>query len=242
MSEAWDLMYAGNHDEAICLMRDNYAQRATMARTLGLGKAYLWLGDYSAAWEHFSDANRKRPGYCDGYYNMAGAAKWCVGDRHAAVQQWTEGCDCNYADGAGGVGAPLLLYAASILDPSSCDRSEAERLLVVRSRAPRIRNWPGPIAQYVLRIMDESALRQSCVEVNRSGTLVSLWLADFYVGLSQWAARGEGDLAQLMRKTAAIFPKDFTSGREALSLKLLHAEFFIARYEAARQTQAEGNL
>ena len=232
--KAWDLMFAGQHEAAICLMRDKYAGRwGDLAATLGLGIGYLWIGDYAAAWEHFDAVNKQQPRYSNSYYNMAGAAKWCMREPRTAVEHWVEGCDCEYADFAGGVESPLLLFMASTFDPALITRKEAEKLLTVRANDQAIRHWPGPLGGYLLGRIDEATLRTKCTGVTPAGTVVNNWLADFYVGVLQRANGTLADLTDLMRRTAAVSPQDFTVARKVLSLKTLYAEFFIARHESA---------
>ncbi len=72
-------MLMGHRDEALRLMRDTYARASSgTSETIQLGVAYLWIGDYAAAWEHFDAANRRRPKDVDALYQLAGAAKWCL--------------------------------------------------------------------------------------------------------------------------------------------------------------------
>jgi lipoprotein NlpI len=232
---AWDLMFAGQHDAAIRLMRDEYSgQFGDLSATFGLGRGYLWMGDYAAAWEHFDAVNRKQPRYSNSYYNMAGAAKWCMGEPRTAVEQWVEGCDCEYADAAGGADSPLLLFMASAFDPALITPKEAEKFLTIRADDQRVRYWLGPVVTYLLGRTDETTLRTKCTGVKPAGTVANNWLADFYVGVLQRANGSLADLTELMRRTAAVSPNDFTVGRRILGLKMLNAEYFIARHESAK--------
>ncbi len=233
----WGLMFTGHHDEAVRLMRDAYLQRTAIPETLGLGIAYLWLGDYVAAWEHFSRANQRDPGYSASYYNMAGMAKWCLGDRSIAVEQWLQGCDCEYADGAGGVESPLLLFAASIIAPGTFARSEAEKLLTVRANESRVQNWPGPVAEFALRRIDESGLRKKCVGFNPRDTTGRHWEADFYVGVVQRAAGNVVNFMGQMRKVTSAAPEYAGPTRKVFDLsdKIQRPEFYIARHELRKE-------
>ena len=85
-----------------------------MSRIMQMGVAYLWLEDYAAAWEHFHAANQRYPKHSAIFHEMAGAAKWCLDEPNDAVNQWLAGLKCAYADSAGGVRCPLLLFTASV--------------------------------------------------------------------------------------------------------------------------------
>ena len=166
---AWQLMLTGHPEEALCQMQESYARRGSLSESMELGVAYLWLGEYMAAWEHFDGVNRKHPKASDLLYAMAGAAKWCLGDRCTAVEQWADGCYCDGTN-SGGFGSPLLLFAASIIDPSAYVRSEAEKLLTERANDPWARHWPKAIAEYLLGRIDETTLRRACVGINTIST------------------------------------------------------------------------
>ena len=59
----WELMLTGNRDEALNGSAEAYARKTTAPETIDLGAAYLWLGEYVAAWEHFKAANKKQPNH-----------------------------------------------------------------------------------------------------------------------------------------------------------------------------------
>jgi lipoprotein NlpI len=233
-------MSAGQHDAAIRLLRDEYERRpGNVPATLALGVGYLWIGDYAAAWEHFDAVNEKQPRYSNIYYNMAGAAKWCMGESQTAVKKWVEGCDCEYADFAGGVESPLLLFMASAFDPALITRKEAEKSLTVRADDQRVRYWPGPVAAYLLGRIDEATLRTDCVSVTPAGTAVHNWLADFYVGVLQLANGSLFDLTELMHRTVVVSAGDLAVDKRSVSMKTHYTEYFIARHELARMLSVE---
>ena len=139
----WELMLTGHREEALRLMRDSYALQSPGAwKAIQLGVAYLWFGDYPAAWEHLNAANQRRPKDYDCLYQMAGAAKWCMGNRREAVAQWVDGCHCDGTSSAC-FGSPLLLFAASVFASETFARTEADKLLTVRVNDSGTSNWPG---------------------------------------------------------------------------------------------------
>ena len=106
-----------------------HAHEDSSSIIMELGVAYLWLGDYTAAWDHFDAANRKYPKHSAAFYEMAATAKWCMGGfvRSGRAVDWR--LDCDFADAAGGVRCPLQLFFASVVVPGVFSRAEAERLL-----------------------------------------------------------------------------------------------------------------
>lgn len=227
----WQLLRHGENEEALRRMREAYAHDQGPSYVMDLGVAYLWLGRYDAAWEHFNGANRKEPKRYDVYYGMAGAAKWCLDERDVAIRQWQVGCDCEYADGAGGVGAPLHLFIASLLAPELFARSDAEKLLTVRADDPRVECWPGPIAEFILRRIDENGFRRKCAGVNERDTFMRHWLADFYLGVLELSRGNVQRFREAARKASLTSADDFDRTKKQYLGKLWHEEFFIARHE-----------
>ncbi len=111
--DPFSLMRSGQPADAIRQLQGMYAQNPSPSHTMALGVGYLWLGEYDVAWEHFQHANRKPRNSTDIYFGMAGAAKWCLGKSDDAIREWQSGLQAQYADFAGGIGIPLLLFLAS---------------------------------------------------------------------------------------------------------------------------------
>ena len=140
----WDFIRSGRTDEGLQRMRDAYSRESTNSDAMELGVAYLWVGDFQMASDHFDDFNRKRPHHISVTYGMSGTAKWCLGKRPAAVAEWHSGLNCQFADAGGaGLRIPLLLFFASVAEPSVFPPSEADNLLHARSADPRATIWPA---------------------------------------------------------------------------------------------------
>ena len=169
MKNPWDVLRAGDIAGGLAMMRLEFAREPDGSRTMELGVALLWLGMYDVAYEHFENANRSRPKHISDFYAMAGVAKWCMDEVSQAVAQWQAGTEAAYADAAGGVTLPLLLFAASVLRAEVDAWSMAERLLAKRAAEPRAENWPGPLAKYVLHQIREEELRNQCPFPDREG-------------------------------------------------------------------------
>jgi lipoprotein NlpI len=209
-------------------MREALEQKETTSRVIALGVAYLWAERFQAAWEHFNAANVRRPSQISVYYGMAGVAKWCMGAREEAVAQWQAGLKSGYADAAGGVTTPLLLYTASVLDPHRFSRARAEKLLTIRANDPRARIWPGAVAEFLLGRINEAELRSRCADRSEGDAYMARWRADFYFGIHAFM---RGDLAffhEMMCKVIAIDDDDFDLKKHFVR-KFWHEEFFLAR-------------
>src|SRR4051812_41866 len=100
----WKIVRAGNEQMAIRMFEDAFAQDPSGSRTMELGLGYLWFKRYDAAWHHFREGLRRPPGTSALYFQMAGVAKWCSGERQLASEEWRRGLTAQYADAAGGIG------------------------------------------------------------------------------------------------------------------------------------------
>lgn len=164
---------------------------------------------------------------------MAGVAMWCAGDRKEAVKQWRAGVDCDYADSVGGVRNPLLLFCAYVLEPELVSAAEAAELLTARADDPRVRNWPGPVAEFVLGRIDEAGLRAKCVGAQESGTVLRHWFADFYVALVAKERGTSTGFKTAMGKLVDAVLADSALENRLFPNALWDAELFIARRELA---------
>jgi hypothetical protein len=229
----WDILRQGNKQEAFDLFCKR-GDRDQPSHIMELGVAYLWAQEYQAAWEHFDAANRRQPKYMDIFYGMAGAAKWCLCEMEAAVAQWRIGVRCRYADGAGGMGSPLLLFFASVVEPRLFERTEAEKLISKRADNPsRVRNWPGPVGQFVLGRINAGVLLAKMAE-SKSKDASDLLLVEFYIGVLARARGDMQDFERQMQKAAATSDDDFDVNNRQYLAKLWCPAFFLARYEASK--------
>jgi hypothetical protein len=229
----WDHIRYGDAEKGLALLKEAYIRDPSASETMELGVAYLWVGSYQVAAEHFQRANQTHSHTMDVFYGMAGAAKWCLNDFSAAVELWHTGLGAQYADFAGGVHLPLLLWVTSVLKPKVFPRTKAENLLKQKVKDTRIKSWPGPIARFILGLIDEATMAAVCVERERE-TLDRKWLTQFYRGLiafNQGNMR-PGELKERMRRTADASLPEWSNEQNFLTLPWSE-EFFIARHEAA---------
>ena len=232
----WNLGLSGKQVEGLRMMARAYEREGTPSHIMQMGVAYLLVRDYGAASDHFDAANERYPHHTDAFYEMAGAAKWCMNEPDAAVDEWLAGLNCAYADSAGGVRCPLLLLTASVVRPNVFARAEAERLLTVRADDRRISKWPGAVAEFVIGRIDDGALRERCIGRNESDTLTRNWFADFHRGVLALHRGETSAYRDYMSRTAITSDDDFDVNNRHFLSKLWHAVFFIARHESIRSS------
>ena len=225
-------MQSGDADQAIRMLREAYEQMPDASHIMELGVGYLWVKDYQAAWNHFQIVNQERPLYGAAFYGMDGVAKWCMNDPEESVRQWRAGLKCQYADGAGGVKLPLLLFITSVIKPIIFSKAEAEKLLTVRANDRHVKNWPGPVAEYLLGRIDEKGLRSKCVGVHEDDTFMRHWMTDFFMGVLELARGNIGHYQEIVRKIGETSVTDYKINSKQFLGKLWHEEFFLARHEA----------
>jgi hypothetical protein len=226
--DPWDMLRGGKIEQGLTLLRQSYEREPLASEIMELGVAYLWVKQYEQAFKHFQHEIKTYTHTMDAFFGMAGAAKWCLNDPAEAVSQWLSGLDVQYADAAGGIQNPLLLFTASILRPEIYSRKEAEGLLRERVADRRAENWPGPLAMYLL---DASYLPELERIIGGDAEAPHLrWTLVFYQGILA-RVRGDGSqFVQSMRETADI--SRCPDEDEFLS-RMWREEFFIARHEAS---------
>ena len=236
MTNPWSQLRSGETQRAIRNMRDSYVQRPTASHIMELGVALLWIRHYDEAAEHFHAAVNAYPQKLASFYGMSGAAKWCSGDKSAAVAEWAAGLESQFADPAGGVRLPLLLFLASVQDNALFSRHKVEEILRRRAKMPVARKWPGPLAQFVLHEIDESSLRTYCAGFGDLDTVLRHWIADFYVGVLDLAENAKADFA-LSCKNIVRAAVEKSADDNAFLGFIWNEEFFIARNEAFGKTR-----
>jgi tetratricopeptide (TPR) repeat protein len=230
MSEKpWDVLRSGRTELAIRMFRKAFLDKQTSAHLIELGVAYLWIKDYQAAFDHLSEQMKIIPRRLEKIFGLAGIAKWCLNEPGEAIEQWIQGIKCDYADGAGGVTIPLLLFYASIVKPELYSRKDAEKLMITRAKRRIIRNWPGPIAEYILNRIDKKQLQSDFQGYNVTVTLLHSWRADFYFGILEYASGNIEKYTHFIKKVASVTYDDFDSNRKLFLSKIWHEEFYLAR-------------
>lgn len=201
-----------------------------------LGAVYMWSAEYRSALAHFDEKIRAQlpsniPGDAD--FGMAGAAAWCLGDEKLAVKYWREGSTAGYAVGGANTRTELLLYASSLLNPATFPEASAKQLLIKKAGHWRVKNWPGPIAQYILGNASEEEVRQKAVE--REGDPIGpnpkSWQFDFYELLTTTASAGN-DMCALengLQDLVTVKGSEYVAGLRFFYFLRIE-EFYLARH------------
>jgi len=201
--------------------------------TLGLG--YLWAEKYEAARIHFQDWMHRYGVTADAYFALVGVAQWCLDDVIAASESWKLGLGAQYVDMAGGIESPILLWVASVLRPNDTLRREAAQILEKRVRDPKVRHWPGPLAQFVLGQIDERTLDERSIErLSRGISPRRKWHLAFYrhVLALERGGLSLNDFQMEMRKLVDTSTSEWSDEENVLQL-VRNPEFYIARHEAS---------
>lgn len=233
MGDPWKLLRAGNAKKGFALIKRRHAKEGTPSDIISLGAAYLWLGEYQSAWDHFHAANQAYPRQLSDFYGMAGVAKWCLGDHTEAVRQWRTGLDAHYADANGlGIKLPLLLFFASVVQSNVIKRSLVEELLVKKTKDTRSYEWPGAIARCIVGLTNESDLLSQCEVKDKSEAGDRKWLFGFYTALFALHRGDRTAFSSAMRNLSDTSGPDW-SDHDFFLFRMWGGEFFLARHEAS---------
>jgi lipoprotein NlpI len=241
--DMWELLRQGRTEEAIQVTWDEYAKDATNpSLAIRLGVGYSWLRDWERAWKHFHDFIEVYPSTTDFAFKYAGTAKWCAGDRVAAVAEWKQGIDVDYADVGGGITIPLHLYFAAAVEPDIMPMHETVELLQSRLQAKPRDAWPAYLAKLLLgETTCESAIAQSESDVShlwgderRQAEEAARQQIGFWWGVKQLTLGNHAGFRAAMRNYADLAWDDFDTNRELLIAKLRSSEFYLARRESGR--------
>lgn len=218
------------------LQKELQSSRSYPSNYYSLGAVYMWAAEYRSALAHFDEqiqARLPRNPPADCTFGMAGTAAWCLGDEKSAIKYWRKGTTAGYAVGGANTRTELLLYASSLLNPTTFAIESAEQLLIKKTGHWRVKNWPGPIAQYILGHTSEQEVRQKAVE--REGDPVGpnpmSWQFDFYKLLTTTASAGRdmGALESGLQTLVAVKGSEYLAGLRFFDFLRIE-EFYLARY------------
>jgi len=243
VTEAWDLLRQRKADEGLVLLKDDCSVNRSPRASLGYGAALMWTEQYKNAVEYLegvieiSRAAKPSIGLSEDHYSLAGAGRWCLGDYSEAVKLWRLGTQAPYAIYGVGLECPRLLFLASTLSAELCDRAKTLELLKKRASDPRVHDYPGTLAQFILGIVDNETLDASLA---RSGWRYAeclnrdhKWKAAFYRAVldlerSIITRAAFGQLVEAMAELSQFEDLDSTE----FWWMARYAEFYIARHEA----------
>ena len=244
LGDSWiDELRAGHTDEVVDYLRKELqTDRLYPSNYYSLGAVYMWSGDYRSALTHFDEQiraalPRNTPG--DSTFGMAGAAAWCLGDEKLAIKYWRNGTAAGYAVGGGNTRTELLLYAASRLNPATFPRESAEQLLIKKASHWRIKNWPGPIAQYILGTASEEEVTLEALRTHPDPEHPNpnLWQFAFYKLLNSGAASANGmrTLEIGLQNLLNVKGSEYLAGIKFFYF-LRHEEYYLARHWSSERS------
>jgi hypothetical protein len=227
------------------LRKELQAPRSYPSNYYSLGAVYMWSGDYRSALAHFDEQIRAAlplNAPADSTFGMAGAAAWCLGDEKLAIKYWRSGTTAKYAKYAvagANTRTELLLYVASLLDPTTFSVESAQQLLIKKVSHWRVKNWPGPVAQYILGTASEQEVRQKAAgrEGDPAEPNSMSWQFDCYKLLTTAVSAGkemralEGGLPNLVN----VRGSEYLAGMKLFYFIRLE-EFYLARHWLSKRS------
>ncbi len=234
LNDPWYFIEAGEYATAI----EAYSERirstpeSTESRWhAARAVAYLASGQYDLAIRDFETADRLEPLKCGADRQWLAGVHWVAGRHDTAQQIWRmlvtelERGAITYTDAAGGVehGCNLWFAGVSTGDDGcvALARSSMRRLLF-RSRA---KNWPGPIAAFLLDQISEPEMLSYVSDVDGLRQR-ELCQALFYSAILQRTLDNDAGFRE--RITRAL------SDRRAI----MEMEYFLAQAETGRLGQS----
>lgn len=241
--EAWDLLRHRHTDEALALLGEESSGNRVSRASLGYGAALMWAEQYRAASEHFegvieiSRTTKSPMMVSENHYSLGGASRWCLGEYTEAVKLWRLGIKAPYATYGVCLKCPQLLVLVSILAPELCDRAEALELLTRRASDPRVHDYPGTLAQFVVGTIDGEALESSVErrqeQYSQCSNRDQKWNATFYRAVLD-LERSVTTRAEFNRLMESMTESSLFGDLDSTEFWWLTrcAEFYVARHEA----------
>lgn len=232
--DPWDLLAANKQVQAVRAAKLAADQEWDASEIMELGNVYMWLRKYRHALQHFQKALRTYPNTICCFYGMAGTASWCLGEEEEAVDLWRQGLKAQYADAAGGVRLPLLLYVASVLEPKLISLSDSKALLRTKASSPSVKKWrfwPGPLAEFVVGRIDETELNRLAATEHVDETIGQQWEGAFYKGILALERGDQDEFRRAMRETCAAARLEHPERHTFLGM-VWREELYIARHAA----------
>jgi tetratricopeptide (TPR) repeat protein len=158
---AWGLLKARRFDEAVSAYTKQLQEQPQKkwSNLAGLAESLVGAGQYAEAitlFEEVSAYQRDRLAASAGCIEQISVCHWMVGDRQNALDIIRElvlavrDGRITFTDFAGGVSQGLILCYMAITLRSNADVDLAMNYLKTLASRPRIKNWPGPAALFLL--------------------------------------------------------------------------------------------
>ena len=230
----WNLLRSGKakQDKGLQMIKALYLEEPDASHSMELGVALLWLEQYVKAWEHFRSRIDDYPRCGDNDYGMAGVAQWCLGKPDEAVSQWRLGLKAKYSRTSGlNIRILLLLYFASTKKPELIKIDQVKELMFKKLADIRIKNWPGPILQFLLGKINVEELDGYCKSLDSQNTVNRFWMSEFYKNLNKPDQSKHLSLRECMLKLSDTNKSELDEEPSFLG-RIWNEEFFLARYES----------
>lgn len=222
----WDKFINGDSNEAVKMFADLYADTGDQPTLFNLGTALMDVEDWGMAREIFDTVIKHEVELGEtgqSSYVKRGIIEWFDGKPKYAVDLWRLSLDTVYADEAGGVMGPALLWYAGYRLGDPILEREGQNLLKKFRIGPKtqaINFWPGArgVASYILDEVDQNIFLNQWKYGPEDHTLEirRLCRARFWAGVKESSRPTKWDLFE-----AAI------SNKHAI----LEPEYFLARWE-----------
>jgi hypothetical protein len=227
--DPWILLRAQMVNEGLKALQKVLDTKQSPSHIMEMGVAYMWVGHFAVAKDHFETGIAKCHGNMSSFYGMAGTAKWCLGEFEKAVETWRHGLAADFSDTAGlGVRLPLLLWFASIVKPETYNTNSATSLLKDKCSDLRIKEWPGPLARFILGDNDESELPIQGKHDGIDESANRLWETEFYKAVGQLARGRSYEYQSTLLKLTDTKEPDWSNDDFFLA-RVWSEEFFLAR-------------
>jgi hypothetical protein len=235
VEEQWTLIRRGDVEGGLAHMHKAFVDTPNPSTLVTLGLGYLWTERYEDACFLLEDWMRTYGTIMEIYLAFVGVARWCLDDPTAATESWMRGLDAQQVDMAGGMESPLLLWVSSVLREERTIQRKALQVLAEKVKDPKVRHWPGPLAQFVLGQIDEERLDECSVE--RTGQRITprrAWQVEFYkLALGMQQAHLTPLEFDTMMKAKLLNSVLELSGIEDFLQLVRNPEYYLARHEAS---------
>lgn len=224
----WDELKAGRVSVAIELLRAEFEANGSIPTLFNLSLALLDAGrlqDALTTLERIHEMERLSSSTSEITLANLGVVEWLLGNQGRAIELWKWSTESTYADSAGGVLGPALVWygAKHVGDAVSSDAAvnDLRRLWKIRD-VHTVKNWPGPIgiAGYILgKVPDDLFLNtwktNNPILESRRRCRVEFW-------------------AGVKARSVGAARSHFENACDTNRVAILESEYFLARWENAR--------
>jgi len=225
--ETWNLFFNSPSEQFVELFKKEFERTNQAPDLTNLGTVYLDTNRIQEARDAFRRALEmdKQARTVELTFTLLGISEWFLGNFNEAIKLWEQSLDAQFADEAGGVEGPALMWYGALRTENPKLKARAEKLVgrFWKIKDPTTLNfWPGPVAVagYILDRVDTHTFLNVWQCENRTLELRRLCRANFWTGV-------KCDVPQTARE---FFEEAFTNSKVAI----LEPEYFLAKWEFQR--------